>query len=231
MSAQSNPVMKEAHRIAKANDQLITKIDTARKTNAQMPTIEYIVISTHSPDSKKLSLNVREHKSSKPASTIINSWRNLIELTVIPDLFNDNLNYKCEKYSDLVRLNKEMFVVAQKFELFGDSARAKAELEKFLTNFQSLHNNGFKQVEKLLAEPHSDLQQISKKVNDINCQIENMANINLNTRFQSAQITCEYCGKADTPLTRYSDGYLCCTNGPHPNSNAYQGQPVTDTYT
>ncbi|CAF1630320.1 unnamed protein product, partial [Didymodactylos carnosus] len=166
------------------------------------------------PDQKKkLVLNVREFKSKKPASNIIRTWKDKIELTVIPDIFNDKLNYTCVNYADLVRLNKEMLAVVHKYELFGDGEKAKNEVNKFLENFQLIRDNGLKQIQKkLTVRESSDLQILEKNVNNINSEIENMVSTNESITFTMTEIKCSYCNSTNTPLNCYSDGVMACNN-------------------
>jgi hypothetical protein len=46
-------------------------------------------------------------------------------------IFNDKINYKCESFADIERLNKVLQSVFPKYALFGDNAKVMAEMEKF----------------------------------------------------------------------------------------------------
>jgi len=59
-------------------------------------------------------------------------------LTVIEDLFKDNLNYNCRKFNDLCHLNTEMIKVAKQYLMFGGSQESIEVLELFKSNYEVL---------------------------------------------------------------------------------------------
>lgn len=52
------------------------------------------------------------------------------------DFFNDKIDFTCIAFDDVCRLNEKLLDVATKFDLFGETDRARQELEKFKLNFE-----------------------------------------------------------------------------------------------
>ncbi|CAF1123401.1 unnamed protein product [Didymodactylos carnosus] len=179
-------LMKQIDSVAKANDEIIKQIDIAKNSNNRLDILQYVI--SQQQDYTKLILTVQEVKRQKYVKQVIDQWHQPIELIAIQDIFNDRLNYRCIHFNDLAQLNKAMFIVVQKYKLFGDTDESKQEVEKFLFNFQSIHDNGLKQIQKQLDAPKSDLEDLKKKIDDINYQIENMANSTQNITFQLKQV-------------------------------------------
>ncbi|CAF0836104.1 unnamed protein product [Didymodactylos carnosus] len=130
-------------------------------------------------------------------------------MTVIPDVFNDKLNYSCKTFADMVRLNEEMHAVVQKYELFGDSDKARKETWKFLDNFKMIEAN-LKQINESLLGEKSKLEDLKKKLNDINGQFENLVNENKSVSFlednvPKGLVTCYWCGMKPTTMNYYKN--------------------------
>jgi hypothetical protein len=101
---------------------------------------------------------------------IIKSWKGN-PLTPIQDIFNDKLDFSCNTFDDIVRLNAGLLSTSQKYELFGTSTKAQQELQKFLNNFELLQIFLGQIEEKFIEVPSSrvkyekELQEINQKVN------------------------------------------------------------------
>jgi hypothetical protein len=73
----------------------------------------------------------------------------------------------------LVRLQKSLLPVVEKYGLFGESAKAAAELKKFLVNFELLQV-GFGFVEQQLQDATNRSSAIEQELKRINTSFQNL---------------------------------------------------------
>jgi len=66
----------------------------------------------------------------------LKTWTCTRKLVQIPDVFNDNIDFTCHGFDDLVRLNQGMLPVALKYRFFGETNETMKILEKFRVNFE-----------------------------------------------------------------------------------------------
>jgi len=150
--------------LAKVNGEIIQRINS--KPNKI--TFEYYL--TQNPttaEEKKGCFNIQEVKVNANAVGIVKKWTQNVQLTVIKDIFNDKTDYTCKSFEDLVRINGTMLEVVQKYELFGESDKAKLEISKFLSNFEVIQTK-LGEIEEELADSNSQLLQFEEKVKLIN---------------------------------------------------------------
>jgi len=105
-------------------------------------------------------------------------WRGRVQLIVPLDLFNDRVNYKCETFEDVLRLNDCMRNILEKYS-FLDPKRAQTELGKFKNNFEVLQTC-LGEIEELLhihVHPESKLEYYQSELDIIN---EKLASIYCN---------------------------------------------------
>lgn len=194
-------ILRDIATIKQQNDQKIEHINTTKVVN----TFKYFV--SRSIVERCLKLDVIEQQVEQNANEITKAWCSSTQMIVIPDIFNDKLNYSCQTYSDLIRLNSEMFTVAQKYELFGDSEKARQEILKFSQNFR-LIEAALDQIEKSLSHGRSKLEEIKHQLNGINSQLENLMKENVylsffdSTTVPKGRIACYGCGQI-LQLMRY----------------------------
>jgi len=114
-----------------------------------------------------------------PSSVRVTEWERNTRRSVlvqIKDLFNDHLDYSCTMFKDLVVLNQKMLSVAEKYEMFGESPKAKEELEKFKTNFEILQTY-FGEIEERLVDSQSSYNEKVAEIEVANAIIRNFAKI------------------------------------------------------
>jgi len=126
---------------------------------------------------------IREEEEAMRASTIISTWECASNFVEVSDIFNDRLDYKCNSFSTLSKLNEEMFKVAQKYEMFGNSDKAIHELENFKKNFE-ITQTYLGQLEAQLIEPNSEKDIYEKKVRQINGTLNGLAQCSNNIGFE-----------------------------------------------
>ena len=102
-----------------------------------------------------------------------------VELEQIKDLFKDKIDYSCKKWNDLVRLNEQMLIVMEQYEMFGESKKAAIELQKFLNNFEKVQV-GLGQIEQRMIPGKDDMKNINKIISTIN---ENFNKLSANFDF------------------------------------------------
>lgn len=195
--------LRQVQTIKKQNDEIIKHINGVKVVNR----FHYNI--TQSMVNKCFKFDVTEKQVEESGSSIINSWTLSISMIVIPDIFNDKINYSCSKFSDLVRLNNEMHVVIQKYELFGDSERARQETQKFLENFRLIQKQ-LKLIEASLTHEISKLEELKNKLNDINSQFENLMHDHdvtfvLDNGIPKGQVKCYQCGAKPTTMIYYKN--------------------------
>ncbi|CAF2045199.1 unnamed protein product [Rotaria magnacalcarata] len=196
-------ILRQVETLKKHNDEIFKYIDGRNMVNK----FQYNVTQSMVNDCYKF--DVTENTVEESGNTIINSWHSSIQMTVIPDIFNDKINHSCSNYADLVRLNSEMYIVVQKYELFGDSDRARQEMLKFLENFRLIQTN-LKLIEAKAEHEINKLEELKNKINDINHQFENlMKNYRLTFGIQNlipkGELQCYECGAKPTTMIYYKN--------------------------
>jgi len=102
-------------------------------------------------------------------SVIIKKYKKPLSLKVPIDLFNDRLDYKCESFDDMTRLNNSMVIVIEKYA-FLDPYRAQPELTKFFFNFEAIQV-GLLDAESTLVNEYTSENKLSyyqRELEDIN---------------------------------------------------------------
>ena len=158
-------LIKLIDEIAAKNRQTIERINA--KLQKSVLTYNYIV--EFSRDSKTLNPKFLVQQQQKHVSTksLIDQWRNdRIKLSIIPDIFNDKINFDCFTYSNISRLNKAMLRVVHKYELFGETEKAYEEVNKFYNNFEHLQTL-LAEIEKIFNEPESQLSHLNERFDNI----------------------------------------------------------------
>ena len=195
-------ILEDIASVKQKNDERIQRINN----NPTVNTFQYLI--TQSTVNNCFKFGVNELQVKQDSSVVTKAWRVSGQIIAISDIFNDKLNYSCETYADLVRLNSEMYTVAEKYELFGDSEKARQEALKFLKNFQLIETN-LKQIEESVQQEESKLEELKNKVNDINSQLEKLMTEYKNLSFGNAsdiptgQVSCFKCGNKPTIMKYY----------------------------
>jgi hypothetical protein len=117
-------------------------------------------------EENEIEQNMREH---------MERWRCTPTLIVPLDLFNDRIDYTCNSFQDVIRLNQSLSTVIEKYS-FLDPKRAQVELEKFKNNFEVLQTC-LGDVEESLhihTQPYSKLDYYQSELDEINARIENI---------------------------------------------------------
>jgi hypothetical protein len=141
-----------------SNNALIQQINAQ---NGSVNLITYII--TRQADGKHV---VTEQTTTSPAKTVIAQWEVSIELSRVPDIFNDKLNFQCANFQDLVRLNVGMADIAHRFKYLQDKP-AIVELNKFLSNY-CLIQMALKQLLQLINTGGTG------HLADIQCQLQSI---------------------------------------------------------
>jgi len=113
-------------------------------------------------------------------AAFVKKYKMLLTLKVPIDLFNDRLDYKCETYPDMCRLNESMALVIEKY-CFLDPSRAHTELTKFFHNFEAIQMGLLEVDRALVSEEYTHENKLSyyqRELEDIN---ERMNMIFMNT--------------------------------------------------
>jgi hypothetical protein len=132
-------LMTKIRVICKSNQEIIDRIQaqgTEEKKSSIVSIVSYDV--TLQPNTMDIpEYKVNEISEQCLGIDVVKAWRNRIELRTPIDLFNDKLDYKCDSFDDVVRLNDSMSRVIEKYS-FLDPKRAASELQKFKENFEIL---------------------------------------------------------------------------------------------
>ena len=158
-----------------ANNELIQQINAQ---NGNINLITYVI--TRQADGKHA---VAEQTATSPAQTIVAQWKGSIELTQVPDVFNDKINFQCGNFQDLVRLNRDMSIVAHKYDLFGDGPRAINEINKFESNYRRIQTALRQVLELINTGGRGHLADIEEQLQCINSYVAELQNKYKNLRF------------------------------------------------
>jgi hypothetical protein len=140
-------ILKKIKAVSTVTAEIITRI----RAVSEVSSYSYLIKTTAGSDGFPV-VSFEEIKSSEPTADALR--RKLSSLTKnllqTDDIFNDHIDYNTmNSLDDVENLNRKLLLVAQKYELFGDSDRARKELEKFLHNFEV--RKKFAQISCLLS--------------------------------------------------------------------------------
>jgi hypothetical protein len=95
-------------------------------------------------------------------------------VTDIWDVSNDKPDWQATRWDDLKRLNRELFAIAEKFELLDKSnAKAQTELAKYLQNFELIQTSLGAVEEKTLIQV-SRQDQLAARVAEVNSLLDGL---------------------------------------------------------
>ncbi|MBA2460088.1 MAG: hypothetical protein H0V43_14180 [Gemmatimonadales bacterium] len=72
-------------------------------------------------------------------------------LSSIPDIFNDHIVYSPPNRLEFLSLNSKLLVVAEKYAMFGETPRAREDLQTFRANFQLIQKESM-HIEELMQD-------------------------------------------------------------------------------
>jgi hypothetical protein len=159
--------LRKVDAMVTANNELIQQINAQ---NGAVNLITYVI--TRQADGKHVAT---EQTTTNPAQTVIAQWRGPTELTQIPDIFNDKLNFRCVEFQDLVRLNRDMVTVAHKYKLF-DSGPAIQEIDKFENNYRLIQTALRQLLEIINTGGRGHLADIQYQLESINSCVAELQN-------------------------------------------------------
>jgi len=129
--SSSDELVAKIRAIGCINREIIERIDSMASEMLQCK--NYYV--QQKDDPMKGLFYVEEVIENSLGSTICENWKKSISLKPPLDLFNDKLDYNCQSYKDMVRLNDSLLNIIDKY-MFLDLSRAQIELQKFKINFE-----------------------------------------------------------------------------------------------
>lgn len=161
-------LLKKIQAIAVVNEEIIERI---QGTSGSVSGFKYRI--REACFDKGPMFFVEEVKQERSAKDMVTDWKGTKALTVIDDIFNDNLNFTCCSFEDLMRLNAGLLKVGNKYALFGESTKAQHELEKFKANLEIIQTC-LGEIEESLTSKPSQLQVYQGKVAKINLQLSEL---------------------------------------------------------
>ncbi|KAL6049502.1 B-box zinc finger family protein [Balamuthia mandrillaris] len=154
-------------------DQLFPKIRALHATNeeiiARVENISEVKQYSYHIKNKGDELYVGEVVTSLQVPNLLKTFRCGLEMkTEIWDIFNDKPNWGCSSWSDLKRLNNELLLIVEKFELLDrNNTKVQGELAKYLHNFEIIQL-GLGKAEELTLSQQSRKEYFEEKVARIN---------------------------------------------------------------
>ncbi|CAM4933748.1 unnamed protein product [Rotaria socialis] len=160
-------VIRRAEATAERNNELI------RQINEMTGEITVMTYALRRQDNGSYSVeeNIRV---SIEAQMIVSEWQDIIQLINIEDSFNDEINYSCNDYQDMIFLNSDMLLVIKKYESLGDEDRLLKIVNKFAENFCRIERALQKLLLHLCTSDQSRLDEITQRVDRINNEIKDL---------------------------------------------------------
>jgi hypothetical protein len=115
-----------------------------------------------------------QQASTKNVEHYIRDFQVTIKLHTVEDIFNDKLNYNCQRFADLERLNTDMLRVAFKYKLFGENAESTPYLQQFLENFEKIQV-ALGELETVVMGQESYKETLQKRVDALNQEIKDLS--------------------------------------------------------
>jgi len=171
MERKDTILLQQIAALAKVNNEIIERLKS--KINANIIVGYKYTLSNNGRTENALS--VSENKITEQASNILASWcpsENLIKLKI--DYFNDNLDFSCDNFEDIIRLNKEMVRVSEKYTIFDCTESALDVIKNFKLNFETLHVF-LGDIEQKFQDEQSRLEKLEKSASQLNENLKNFA--------------------------------------------------------
>jgi hypothetical protein len=172
----NNSRLRSIESLAQSNRETIAMLNSHPRSVIQQVTYRII----HSNGR----FSVHEQKIEQYIKSILNSWQGVVNLEVIPDMFNDRISYSCSSYQDIQKLNEQMLSIAQKYEVFGDSERAQQEIRKLEHNFVKIQSALKELVQLAKTGGGGHLSSIQEQVDNVNNQLKVLQNTHKNITFE-----------------------------------------------
>ena len=112
-----------AARLHDDNKRAAATVDARR--NRTVTFFQYEASPQLTPDCDGCSFVLTEERVEELAGELLARWKADVHLVIPPtDLFNLRIDYSCHSYHDLVRLNKELFVAAERcYDVYDDDSK------------------------------------------------------------------------------------------------------------
>lgn len=113
-------------RLRDGNNKLIEQTD--EKAKHKVNVFRYTAPPTVEDGGRVCAFKVKEERVMESIESLTTEWKWNVELIELFDMFNLKIDYKCETYADLCRLNKEMFDAATRYNMFYDDDSKKGRV-------------------------------------------------------------------------------------------------------
>jgi len=160
-------LLSKIQAIAHINEEIFTRIKNKKKV---VTGFRYEI------NQGSLSIEIKEIKEELEVQNLLKIWEPKIELKSVEDIFNDNIDYTCKKFEDIIRLNNQMNKVVQKFRRFGGSSEAIEDITSFMYNFELLQVSLGSLEEKML-DVNSQFEKLNKMAEEVNQKMKILKDI------------------------------------------------------
>jgi len=173
MERKDKPLLDKIDAIAKLNDQKIEQIKNKQSSDVKIAykytftTKKTVTVSARNHIPTGDTFEITELPVTNTASSILSYWCPEKDLHRINDYFNDNLDYTCNKFADIERLNKDMVRVAKKFVIFDCTQTSLDVIQSFLQNMEILQEF-LEEIEDSFKDAPRRYDEVIKQVNALN---------------------------------------------------------------
>lgn len=115
-----------ATRVHEDNKKTIDAIDRAAAKPVKY--FSYRAPPVVNADGDGCSFTLAEEQREEPAGELVKEWKADVPLIEIFDIFNLKVSYECVRYTDLVRLNAELYSAVQRYNMFYDDESKKGRV-------------------------------------------------------------------------------------------------------
>jgi len=164
--ATMQTVFAKIEALKKVNQEIIARITDKQ----QQKMVTYPILVSCSSD---LHLHAREVTQEKNGSDVIKEWKPKKNLDAIPDHFNFKLDYSCNVFEDITRLNEAMWPICQQYYFFEGSPNALEFMGKLLGNYEVLQVLLGSLEEQMLPQLRN-LDVVNQELTKVNSAIDNL---------------------------------------------------------
>jgi hypothetical protein len=168
-------VIKIIEATAKVSDEIINQIN---EMTGELNLMTYIITRKNNEE-----YTINENMNTSEVATVVFKWQDAIELIIIEDVFNDKIDYTCNTYEDMIRLNRDMLAVVKKYESFGNEPQRLQVVNKFYQNFHRIQEALQKLLLFLRTGGQCHLNDIKQRLNKINNELKDLQNKYKNVTF------------------------------------------------
>lgn len=163
-------------KLARDNAATIARVEGA--ANKKVNTFAWSAPPVISPERDACTFTLDEEPTKELVGDLVKDWKGEVKLVDIFDMFNLKIEYACDRFAHMVRLNGAMLEAATRYNMFydDDSKKGRVELKKFAANFAAI-KAALGEVEALCRDRASRAVEMNRLLGEANALLATAARL------------------------------------------------------